>query len=712
MRIAVPPLRIAGHVAAALVVLSLTVATAPAFAAARRPVASTATPAASGQPAWRRSHVPLPPEVIGFSALSCGSTRDCLAVGDTGGQATLLLRTTDGGLHWARVAGRGLVREFGAVSCVSALRCMATTAAPGFDRPLNRVETTTDGGRNWRFDTALPTRMWGTLQCVASSVCYLFAAQGSHLAGGIERTADFGKHWASQQITGTNSNAVNAIHAVSCPTQADCVAVAGWKLHGHLSPIVTTTNAGVTWTVRSAPTAGQDLDAVSCGSASDCLAVGGEGLGADAVRTTNGGMTWLASTAPPVIGQAWTISCTAPGACLVGGQVGNGISNKGVIAKTTDQGAHWTVMRFGRAGIPDHLACPSATHCIATRFHNGADEPVPAGSVGWLVSGNDGASWRAIEPTMEIAELQSVSCPTGSTCFAAGGATGRSNDAIALRSGNSGETWQLVLATRRLQSLSSISCASRLQCVAVGTQNFGRGDAFARTTDGGSHWQVNAAPPGVAFLTTVSCPTTRICLALGLTHAKRAPTLILRSADGGRHWTVRPAPRPVAYLLGLSCASGRTCTAVGDPVHPPGPAIIERTTDGGLRWTKQAAPHGSTILDSVSCPDAQTCYAFSDTSPPTIDVTRDGGSHWVASKLTAGRGAVFPPTSLSCMARLICSGVAGNPPLIRGLVFDTTNGGSTWSAPAMPAGIASLLGISCKQGHCVAVGIDGQVIRS
>lgn len=663
---------------------------------------------------WHFGRTSLPPAVTDVARVSCGSPRLCLAVGYTGETDSVLLRSTDGGMTWTEGQGSAPAGSFTALSCVTATRCMATVFI-GARRP-GGVATSTDGGLTWHADRSFPLlkdALLTVLTCVTASVCYVFNAQAhSYLTGGIERTSDFGGHWTAQHVSGTDASVIDSVDGASCATASACVAVAGWTSAANQSPILQTSNGGGTWTVRVAPTRRADLDAVSCAGGGDCMAAGGgTGAGPDAVVSVDGGVTWNAAARPQALGLAFAVACTAAQSCVLAGQVGgSGLANTGVVARTSDLGGHWSVTKTARGrGFPTSLSCPAPLRCVAARNSDGAFLPTPAGAVGFYASVNGGASWQLTGLPLGLAELQSVSCPTASVCFAAGGTGGPADEATVLRSANGGNTWRTVLMTRRMQTLSALSCPTAAECVAVGTLNFGVGNGLARTADGGRHWQVSRPPAGVVSLTSISCPTAAFCEAIGRVRG-RAPTRLLRSADGGRRWTVSRAPGGVAYLLGLSCPSSRVCTAVGDGIHPPGPAVIVRTVDGGRHWTRQPPPHGATILDSVSCPDTRDCDAFSDTSPATIAVTRDAGAHWSVQHLAGVGGQASPPTFLSCVTRTLCAGVVTSDPF-SGTVIETSNG-ATWREPALPAGTQWLLGISCDLRRCIAVGVSGQVVVS
>jgi photosystem II stability/assembly factor-like uncharacterized protein len=379
-----------------------------------------------GSSRWRIAPAPLPPEIDGFTSLSCGSRMLCLAVAGTGDLTQVLLRSTDGGVHWKQVLGTPAAFSFLKVSCASATRCMATLAASRFDAPASRVATSTNGGRTWQVKPPIPAKNEGPLQCITASTCYLFNEQRSYLTGGIERTTDFGKHWVTEHISGAHASAINSMKAVNCSSSSTCLAVATWNLHGNPEPVITTANGGRTWTVHATTATG--LTEVSCGSARDCLAIGETGRHADAVATTDGGISWHDVTTPSVLGTGWAVACTSPRTCLIGAEYGKGLGNKGLIARTTDLGRSWSVTRTGaKYGFPTAISCPTTSYCVTTRQSNGNTAPVPPDADGWFVTSDGGASWHRTGMPVQLADLQSVACPTAAACFAAGGLTGAAN---------------------------------------------------------------------------------------------------------------------------------------------------------------------------------------------------------------------------------------------------------------------------------------------
>ena len=103
---------------------------------------------------WTRHK--LPPSVAGVEAVSCASTKDCVAVGYTafqsGAIAGAVATTTNGGGFWHAQTVPTDVMQLTAVSCGSTDHCVAVgaLATPPTSPPAGVIIATVDGGRSWR----------------------------------------------------------------------------------------------------------------------------------------------------------------------------------------------------------------------------------------------------------------------------------------------------------------------------------------------------------------------------------------------------------------------------------------------------------------------------------------------------------------------------------------------------------------------------------
>jgi photosystem II stability/assembly factor-like uncharacterized protein len=119
----------------------------------------------------------------------------------------------------------------------------------------------------------------------------------------------------------------------------------------------------------------------------------------------------------------------------------------------------------------------------------------------------------------------------------------------------------------------TVSCPSVSTCVAAGR------DSLIATTDGGTTWVSETPPPSVAFgfLVDVSCASTTSCVAV----ASGDPGIpgsaaIIATTDGGATWTTQTIPNGVYSPLAVSCASPSPCTAVGENQQSGGVIISTR----------------------------------------------------------------------------------------------------------------------------------------
>jgi hypothetical protein len=105
------------------------------------------------------------------------------------------------------------------------------------------------------------------------------------------------------------------------------------------------------------------------------------------------------------------------------------------------------------------------------------------------------------------------------------------------------------------------------------------------------------------------------------------------------------------------------------------------TNDGGSSWTAV-----SPLPDPVtfSCPSLTTCFVLG--SGGLIFATTDGGSTWISQN----SNSIFALSAISCPSTTMCVAV-GPTESLRGAIVETTDGGSTWRFQDFGPGAA----ISC-----------------
>jgi hypothetical protein len=244
----------------------------------------------------------------------------------------------------------------------------------------------------------------------------------------------------------------------------------------------------------------------------------------------------------------------------------------------------------------------------------------------------------------------------------------------------------------------SLACPTAGECLLVVFE--GKTVALDRTDDGGRQW--SEAPSGIDDL---SCPSTSTCLAM-------AGGLLVTSDDGGRTWS-RGLPLPASTQATFACPTARTCVAAGG-TEVAG-AALAMTHDAGASWatarlpadmgpgylTGESTTQGAGWILAVTCQSATRCIAVGTTrvlgragGAPVALVTTDGGTSWTQHAMPAGADDVSCTKELECVA----VGSAGS----RGVAMVTTDGGVSWREVPLPADAGAA--VSCVGRICVAVG--------
>ncbi len=237
--------------------------------------------------------------IDGFSCVA--TTNSCFAVGDEnpGGGAPLVpvvLVSASSLTTWNAQGVPAGINSLYAISCASALVCEASGQGLGGPGPggSGGIIGTTDGGTIWSLQTipATTTGLAG-VSCATTSIC---VATGSDFAlptsgGVVLTTGNGGTNWTTGTLPGTGN-----VNTLSCPTTANCMAIAG-------NQVLATADRGTTWTHQSVPSSTPYyLQSLSCATATTCVIVG-----TSAWYTTNAGATWTQGSLPDTGGPGYRV---------------------------------------------------------------------------------------------------------------------------------------------------------------------------------------------------------------------------------------------------------------------------------------------------------------------------------------------------------------------------------------------------------------------
>ena len=312
----------------------------------------------------------------------------------------------------------------------------------------------------------------------------------------------------------------------------------------------------------------------------------------------------------------------------------------------------------GPVYVLDSVSCPTSAFCVAT----GYDEP-GTGAQGIILTWS-GGTWPAIQAPLPVnaatgqqdAAVTAVSCPTSSSCTAAGMHETGAGDPATMILTRSGGQWAAAQAplpanaatgtsasgTSANPALDDLSCLATSFCMAVGdyTDTSGSQDGMLLTNAGGS-WVASQAPtPGNAasgpeeHLWHVSCPSASFCMATGTYNQPSLSTGMILDWSAGK-WTAEQATLPgqssastLVGVSGVSCTSASWCILTGVNQGYPGSTII--LTRSGSTWTAaqpQSPPNangGISGLADVSCAAPASCTAvgqYLDTAQDLEGVT-------------------------------------------------------------------------------------------
>ncbi|HET9075698.1 MAG TPA: hypothetical protein VFN68_02110 [Acidimicrobiales bacterium] len=369
---------------------------------------STVAPAGAASPSGAWSIVPSPTADANFSYLSgvsCVSASSCFAVGHhlpngavSASMQTLIERWD--GSAWSIVASPDTSatedNNLAAVSCVSASSCTAV----GY---------------------------------------YLTGPNGLRHQTLIERWD--GSAWSIVASPDTSATDDNELNGVSCVSASSCIAVGSYTFLGpgnqEYSQALIERWDGSAWSISASPntsaTQNRSLNGVSCVSVSACTAVG-----ISAVTGPNNqpseqmlaeqwdGSAWRLTYPPKLLppgSYLYGVSCISASACTAVGSHAVGSYWQTLIVQW--DGGGWSLVTSPNpapTGSNDLLgvSCPSVSACTAV-----GDSSYSQGyNTRTLVEQWDGAAWSIVpsaapDPTQNYS-LNGVSCPTASTCTAAG----------------------------------------------------------------------------------------------------------------------------------------------------------------------------------------------------------------------------------------------------------------------------------------------------
>lgn len=328
----------------------------------------------------------------------------------------------------------------------------------------------------------------GAVSCANAKRCWAVGVAGPDISpppGGatvIAATKNGGISWKAEHVSGGSTPELSG---VSCPTVTDCMAVGsnGASLPGS-GVVVTTSDAGATWTTATAPAGALTITSVSCANPADCIVVENDGTLLSTAQSTNFGQTWQQLGDLPASFLADDdLSCMVGGVCLVAGYIPTGTGTgqgQGAVALSVDGGQSWALATVpSGTGILQSSACLNVSVCLAAGTTSTTVSDITPAHGEILRSDDGGHTWTAAIGPPPVDDVYGLECPTAEVCAMVGtkwvGNPAVGTGAVA-QSVDGGVTFKPSSAAYVPITLTALSCPTPAGCVAVG------GDTVARMT--------------------------------------------------------------------------------------------------------------------------------------------------------------------------------------------------------------------------------------
>jgi len=245
------------------------------------------------------------------------------------------------------------------------------------------------------------------------------------------------------------------------------------------SPLLRTTDGGASWSPVAAGGPGTTLFGVAFVDPATAICVGSGGL---VLKSTNAGQTW----SPVPSGTSSQLRVVAFASATVGCAVGAA----GTIIRTTTGGASWAPVTNPAPWATMYgVAFGDASTGVCVGYGFNAATGQNAGVIERTTDG--GATWTVVSTTAAFTIDVAFATPSTAVVVAASGGF------YATRSTDGGQTWTIATAEATAQGYYGVCFVSATEGYAVGY-----GGTVARTTDGGLTWvyqPTEVQPPPAAL---------------------------------------------------------------------------------------------------------------------------------------------------------------------------------------------------------------------
>jgi photosystem II stability/assembly factor-like uncharacterized protein len=391
------------------------------------------------------------------------------------------------------------------------------TAPPGAWRLMSYLVPA-----GWQENTAGPEPGW--LTCPSAATCYVEGDNATSASGPADMNSlyvsgDGAQTWSVLPVPG----GVTFTSALACASVTDCAA--GGLYYGHQPVYLSTATGGHSWTVRPLPADVGQIMTFSCVTATTCRGLSSltgapisQGFatmfaGLRFFATTDGGRNFSV-TPYPADAAIQSVACPTASHCVAIGVYSHFNAkdgpdlDHGVLLTSDDGGLTWQRRAWPKGygpGWQPEVTCTDASHCAMIGFveRNGTEgnqvgyssgkDAVQYTVIGFSTDG--GQTWTRTSTfprSMPYPSIDALTCPTTTTCYAAGGDliaqhignTYNAESSVVAVTSNAGRSWQRVtfavpakvpggMQGDSFMNIGQIDCPQVNACVAIGVSDQG-----------------------------------------------------------------------------------------------------------------------------------------------------------------------------------------------------------------------------------------------
>ncbi len=549
-----------------------------------------------------------------------------------------LFETTDSGASWAKI----MQSDFGSDPFYEVL---FPDAVHGYLTGNNNdCWRTTNGGGSWERMTTMPAGSWSHLDFMTGTTGFAGAN------GACVFTTNAGATWSLR----SGYPDCPVIYGMDFrDTQVGLVG--GYLPSAGQNGIWKTTNGGVSWTRKHT----QSPNDILYLSQSTAVAAIGTGF----YRSTNDGETW--SQIAGGISTGLSEIAHAGASLLVG------VSGKGDIWRSEDNGSSWSFVFDGLGDLPDFWTVSLLSETEGwVAGHHGIILHTTDGGVTWSLM-NSGSAVQIYDLGMAGGSFSLAACQNG----------------YVLRTTNGGGFWE----TQKLEVTGQIfGREESLHGVSVVDQNFavtaGPGGTVFRTLNGGVDWQSVGYPqlPDPFWIEDVEFVDHDLGWLVGLDQDLGHDKTVYRTTNGGTTWELNLRQASYFYAVDFVDAQHGVIATID--------RAFFRTTNGGQTWMSGLLPDYFTdsSISDMEFANAQVGWAVGWYG--YVAKTTNGGASWSLQDLGTADDDLFDLDVVSPTEAWTIGREEGS---FRGFVRHTTNGGTTWekqvidSNPYLPVTVSA-----------------------